>query len=73
MNTGHSIERGSKQVGTWVREALEPDQLTTSKMPYGRCKLSRGTLWLLWGLRVYVVFMAWIIVVAVWSALHTGG
>ena len=59
----------------WAHEALqalEPDQLTTAKMPYGRRKLSRGTLWLLWGLRVYVVLMAAVIVLAVWNALHVG-
>jgi hypothetical protein len=57
----------------WVREVLEPDQLTTTKMSYGRCKLSRGTLLLLWGLRVYVVFMVFIVGLAVWNALRPVG
>jgi len=56
--------------GSWVHEALEPDQLTATKMRYGRRKLDRGTLVLLWALRVYVVFMIWIIALAVWNALH---
>ncbi len=58
---------------SWVHEVLEPDQLTASKMRYGRRKLSRGTLVLLWALRVYVVFMICIISLAVWNALHSGG
>ena len=58
---------------SWVREVLEPDQLTASKMRYGRRKLSRGTLALLWALRVYVVFMLVIVGLAIWNALHTGG
>ena len=57
----------------WVHEVLEPDQLTASKMRYGRRNLSRGMLLLLWTLRVYVVFMAFIISLAVWNALHAAG
>jgi hypothetical protein len=59
--------------GSWVREVLEPDQLTESKMRYGPRKLSRGTLLLLWALRVYVVFMLIIIGLAVWNSLHAAG
>ena len=55
---------------SWVHEVLEPDQLTSSKMAYGRRALSPGTLVLLWALRVYVVFMVCIITLAVWNALH---
>lgn len=55
---------------SWVHEVLEPDQLTASKMAYGRRDLSRGTLVLLWALRAYVVLMVFIISLAVWNALH---
>jgi hypothetical protein len=58
---------------SWVYEVLEPDQLTAAKMSYGPRKLSRGTLVLLWALRGYVVFMAVIIGLAVWNALHVAG
>ncbi len=58
---------------SWVREVLEPDQLTASKMRYGRRKLSRGTLVLLWALRFYVVFMVFIVSLAIWNALHPAG
>jgi hypothetical protein len=57
---------------SWVHEVLEPDQLTSAKMPYGPSKLSRGTLVLLWALRGYVVFMVFIIGLAVWNSLHVG-
>ena len=58
---------------SWVHEVLEADQLTASKMRYGRRELSRGTLVLLWALRFYVVFMIFIIGLATWNALHTAG
>ena len=58
---------------SWVHEVLEPDQFTASKIRYGRRKLSRGTLVLLWALRVYVVFMVFIVGLAVWNTLHSGG
>jgi len=67
---------GSSSLDTlelWVHEVLEPDQLTASKMRYGRRELSRGTLVLLWALRFYVVFMIFIIGLATWNALHTAG
>ena len=57
---------------SWVHEVLEPDQFTASKMRYGRRELGRGTLVLLWGLRVYVAFMVCIITLAVWNTLHSG-
>jgi hypothetical protein len=60
-------------LGSWVHDVLEPDQLTASKKPYGRRKLSRGTLVLLWALRGYVVFMIFIVGLAVWNALHPAG
>jgi len=55
---------------SWAYDVLESDQLTASKMSYGRRKLSRGTLLLLWGLRGYVIFMVAIIGLAVWNMLH---
>jgi len=58
---------------SWVHEVLEPDQLTASKIRYGRRELSRGTLVLLWALRFYVVFMVLIVGLATWNALHSGG
>ena len=58
---------------SWVHDVLEPDQLTASKISYGRRKLSRGTIVLLWALRLYVVFMVFIVGLAIWNALHPAG
>lgn len=41
----------------WIRDVLEPDQLSGSKRRYGRRPLGRGILILLWVLRLYVVLM----------------
>lgn len=60
-------------MGSWVSDALEPAQLTASTMRFGRRKLSRGTLFLLWALRFYAVFMVVIIGLAVWNALYPAG
>ncbi|MCE0499674.1 MAG: hypothetical protein LV481_17185 [Methylacidiphilales bacterium] len=58
---------------SWVHDVLEPDQFTGSKIPYGRRQLSRGTIVLLWALRLYVVFMVFIVGLAIWNTLHTAG
>jgi hypothetical protein len=62
-----------KPTETWVHEVLEPDQLSTAKQRFGRCILSRRTLILLWGLRIYVILMVLLIALQVWNALHAGG
>ena len=54
----------------WVLRFLEPDQLSGAKMRYGQRKLSRGTVLLLWGLRLYVVLMVVIVALAIRNALH---
>lgn len=54
----------------WVHDVLEPGQLSLAKPRYGRRKLGRATLVLLWGLRVYVVLMLVLIGFQVWNALH---
>ena len=56
---------------TWVHEVLEPDQLSTAKRRFGRARLTRGTVVLLWGLRIYVLLMTYLIGVQIWNALHT--
>jgi hypothetical protein len=76
QETHSSTENGEPSAldspNSWVNEVLEPDQLTASKMRYGRRKLSRGTLILLWTLRAYVVFMVFIVSLAIWNAVHSG-
>jgi nucleotide-binding universal stress UspA family protein len=57
----------------WVHEVLEPGQLSTAKHGFGRAKLTRGTVLLLWGLRIYVLLMIFLVGVQIWQALHAGG
>jgi len=57
---------------SWVHEVLEPDQLSTSRKPYGRRPLGLPTLLLLWALRVYVLLMIVIVVLVVHNALLAG-
>jgi hypothetical protein len=54
----------------WVRDALDSDQLTTSKRRIGRLQLTGKTVILLWGLRVYVLLMILLIGCQIWNALH---
>jgi len=57
---------------TWVREALEPDQMASARQPLGRQVLSRRTVILLWGLRFYVVLMVILVAVQTWNVFHAG-
>jgi hypothetical protein len=53
-----------------VRSLLEPDQLVDARQrALGRRKLSRVTLMLMWGLRVYAVFMFGIVAYQIAHAL----
>ena len=73
MDTAGLMQMPLEQTETkWVREVLEPDQLSTAKMNYGLRKLNRGTIILLWGLRVYAVLMVLIIALEIRNALHGG-
>ncbi len=51
-----------------VLSTLEPDQLAEAKKQrIPRRQLRRGELIVLWGLRVYVLFMVVVIVYQVWT------
>jgi hypothetical protein len=67
---GEQMHMTPQQTETWVHEVLEPDQLSTAKLSFGRRTLSRGTLALLWAMRIYVILMVFLIAFQVWSALH---
>ena len=56
----------------WVYDVLEPDQISTAKPGFGRRDLNRGTVFILWALRVYAILMVVLIGVQVWNALHAG-
>ena len=55
-----------------VLSLLEADQVVAAKRQthFGRRKLSVGARVLLWGLRIYVVFMLVIVVISVIRAMH---
>ena len=57
-----------------VLKVLEADQLVAAKerAHFGRKKLSGGVQALLWGLRLYVVFMMVLVAVQVINAIHGG-
>ena len=59
--TAKAVHVSSEPAKTWVHEALEPDQLSTAKPRFGRRTFSRGTLVILWALRVYVIVMVLLI------------
>jgi hypothetical protein len=67
---GGQMHMTPQQTETWVHEVLEPDQLSTAKLSFGRRTLSRGTLALLWAMRIYVILMVFLIAFQVWNALH---
>jgi hypothetical protein len=52
----------------WVHEVLEADQLSAARLRFGRAKLTRGTVPLLWGLRIYVLLMIFLVGVQIWQA-----
>ncbi|HEY3780967.1 MAG TPA: hypothetical protein VGL56_07785 [Fimbriimonadaceae bacterium] len=54
----------------WVREVLEPDQLSTAQTRYPQRQLSKGVLAVLWAMRVYVVLMLLLIAYEIWQVVH---
>jgi hypothetical protein len=67
------IQGTSQDTSTWVREVLEPDQLSSAKnmQHVGRRQLKTGTVIILWTLRLYVVLMMFIIAYQIWTALQS--
>ena len=63
----------SQETSNWVREVLEPDQLSSAKREQhvGRRQLKPRTVIILWALRLYVVLMMFIIAYQIWSALQS--
>ena len=63
----------SQDTATWVREVLEPDQLSSAKreQQVGRRQLKPGTVIILWALRLYVVLMMLIIAYQIWSVVQS--
>jgi hypothetical protein len=57
----------------WVHETLEPEQLSHARRRFGRARVGRGTVLLLWALRIYVVLMTCLVGLQIWRALHSSG
>lgn len=76
INTKENMEQMqgiSQETSSWVREALEPDQLSSAKnmQHVGRRQLKPGTVIILWALRLYVVLMMLIIAYQIWSVVQS--
>jgi hypothetical protein len=71
-NSVYANDIATQQSEAWVREMLEPDQLSSAKHTVGLLKLTGKMVVLLWGLRVYVVLMVVMIGLQIWNTLHAG-
>jgi hypothetical protein len=58
-----------------TREPLRtnPDQLSTAKLRFGHVRLTRGTVPLLWGLRIYALLTIFLIGVQIWRPCAPAG
>ena len=60
---------GSDADQSWVLSSLEHDQLVRAKKhPIPRRQLKGAELLVLWGLRIYLVFMMAVVAYQVWTA-----
>ncbi len=66
------VQETFQDTSSWVREVLEPDQLSSAKnmQHVGRRHLKPGTVIILWVLRLYVLLMMFIIAYQIWSVLQ---
>lgn len=73
METMKQMQGTSLDTSSWVREVLEPDQLSSAKnmQHVGRRQLKPGTVIVLWVLRFYVVLMMLIIAYQIWSVMQS--
>lgn len=56
---------------SWVLSSLEHDQLVRAKKhPIPRRRLKGAELAVLWGLRIYLLFMMAVVFYQVWTAAH---
>jgi hypothetical protein len=66
---GNGGDRGADN--NWVLSSLEHDQLVRAKKhPIPRRRLKGAELAVLWGLRIYLLFMMAVVFYQVWTAAH---
>ena len=66
---GNGADRGADN--NWVLSSLEHDQLVRAKKhPIPRRRLKGAELTVLWGLRIYLLFMMAVVFYQVWTAAH---
>jgi len=66
---GNGGDRGADN--NWVLSSLEHDQLVRAKKhPIPRRRLKGAELTVLWGLRIYLLFMMAVVFYQVWTAAH---
>jgi len=66
---GNGGDRGADN--NWVLSSLEHDQLVRAKKhPIPRRPLKGAELAVLWGLRIYLLFMMAVVFYQVWTAAH---
>lgn len=50
-----------------ILSSLEPDQLTTARQRFGRRSLKNPEIFLLWALRIYLLFMLAVVIYQLWA------
>ena len=64
----HLVDRLEQDL---VLSVLEPDQLAEAKKQHvPRRRLKSGEIFVLWGLRIYVLFMVAVVVYQAWTGAH---
>ena len=53
-----------------ILTVLEPGQLSEGKQFLPRRQLKRSELWLLWSLRIYLIFMIAVVVYQLWTGVQ---
>jgi hypothetical protein len=70
-SSGHSSSNLSSSDQSWVLSSLEHDQLARAKKHFIPRRVLKGPeLVVLWGLRIYLLFMMAVVAYQVWTAAH---
>jgi hypothetical protein len=67
MTSSGQQRRNPEAGGEELLAALEPDQLSAAKRHFPRRNLKSSEVLILWGLRLYVIFMFGVVVYHIWT------